>query len=260
MANAAGTLFDLKGKTALITGSTKGIGKAIAEQFASHGARVVISSRKPGPCEEVAAAINAANGAGTAIACPANISSKENLQRLVNETNAAFGKIDIVVCNAASNPYYGPMSGITDEAFAKILSNNIISNNTLVNLVSPQMIERKDGAIIIISSIGGLRASTVIGAYCISKAADVQLARNLAAELGPHNIRVNCISPGLVKTDFAKALWADDDTREQREEETPLRRLGEPNDIAGAAVFLASKAGSWTTGQNIVVDGGVTAV
>jgi len=127
-------------------------------------------------------------------------------------------------------------------------------------MVAPQMQERKDGAVIIVSSIGGLRASTVIGAYCISKAADVQLARNLAAELGPHNIRVNCISPGLVKTKFAKALWEDDATREQREEETPLRRLGEPNDIAGAAVFLASKAGGWMTGQNVVVDGGVTAV
>ncbi len=254
------TLFDLTGKTALITGSTKGIGKAIAEQMALHGAKVVISSRKPGPCEEVAAAINAKHGAGTAFPCPANISSRDDLTRLVNETNAAFGKIDILVCNAASNPYYGPMSGITDEAFAKILSNNIISNNTLTTLVAPQMIERKDGAIIIISSIGGLRASTVIGAYCVSKAADVQLARNLAAELGPHNIRVNCISPGLVKTDFAKALWEDPAKKEQREEETPLRRLGEPNDIAGAAVFLASRAGAWMTGQNVVVDGGVTAV
>lgn len=260
MSNAAGTLFDLSGKAALITGSTKGIGKAIAEQFAAHGAQVTISSRKPGPCEEVAAAINARHGAGTAIASPANISSKEDLQRLVNETNAAFGKIDIVVCNAASNPYYGSMSGISDEQFSKILSNNIISNNWLIQMVAPQMIQRKDGAVIIVSSIGGLRASTVIGAYCISKAADVQLARNLAAELGPHNIRVNCISPGLVKTDFAKALWEDKDAREQREEETPLRRLGEPNDLAGAAVYLASRAGAWTTGQNIVVDGGVTAV
>jgi NAD(P)-dependent dehydrogenase (short-subunit alcohol dehydrogenase family) len=255
-----GNLFDLSGKSAIITGSTKGIGKAIAEQFAVHGARVAISSRKPGPCEEVAGAINKQHGDGTAIACPANISSKDDLKRLVDETNAAFGKVDILVCNAASNPYYGSMSGITDEAFAKILSNNIISNNWLIQMAAPQMIERKDGAIIIVSSIGGLRASTVIGAYCISKAADVQLARNLAAELGPHNIRVNCISPGLVKTDFAKALWEDDSTREQREEETPLRRLGEPNDIAGAAVLLASRAGSWLTGQNIVVDGGVTAV
>lgn len=258
MANAAGTLFDLKGKTALITGSTKGIGKAIAEQFASHGARVVISSRKPGPCEEVAAAINAANGAGTAIACPANISSKEDLQRLVNETNAAFGKIDIVVCNAASNPYYGPMSGITDEAFAKILSNNIISNNTLVNLVSPQMIERKDGAIIIISSIGGLKGSTEIGAYCISKAADMQLARNLACEWGPDNIRVNCIAPGLIKTDFAKALYEDPKRKAAAEARFPLRRLGEPDDIGGIAVMLASRAGAFITGQSIVSDGGAT--
>ncbi len=253
-------LFDLTGKTAIITGSSKGIGKAIAEQFAAHGAKVVISSRKPEPCEAVAADLNKAHGDGTAIAVPANISSKEDLQNLVNETNAAFGKIDILICNAASNPYYGPMSGINDEQFSKILSNNIISNNWLIQMVAPQMQERKDGAVVIVSSIGGLRASTVIGAYCISKAADVQLARNLAAELGPHNIRVNCISPGLVKTNFAKALWEDDSTREQREEETPLRRLGEPNDIAGAAVFLASPAGAWTTGQNIVVDGGVTAV
>jgi NAD(P)-dependent dehydrogenase (short-subunit alcohol dehydrogenase family) len=260
MAYSPANLFDLTGKSALITGSSKGIGRAIAEQFASHGARVTISSRKPGPCEEVAAAINAKHGAGVAIACPANISSRQDLQRLVDETNAAFGKIDIVVCNAASNPYYGPMSGISDEQFSKILANNIISNNWLIQMVAPQMAERRDGAIIIVSSIGGLRASTVIGAYCISKAADVQLARNLAAEFGPNNIRVNCISPGLVKTDFAKALWADDEAREQREDETPLRRLGEPDDIAGAAVFLASKAGSWTTGQNIVVDGGVTAV
>jgi NAD(P)-dependent dehydrogenase (short-subunit alcohol dehydrogenase family) len=255
-----GNLFDLRGKSAVITGSTKGIGRAIAEQFAAHGARVAISSRKPGPCEEVAGELNRAYGEGTAIACPANISSKDDLRRLVHETNAAFGKIDIVVCNAASNPYYGPMGGISDDQFLKILSNNIVSNNWLIQMAAPQMIERKDGAVIIVSSIGGLRASTVIGAYCISKAADVQLARNLAAELGPHNIRVNCISPGLVKTDFARALWEDQDTREQREEETPLRRLGEPNDIAGAAVFLASRAGAWTTGQNIVVDGGVTAV
>jgi NAD(P)-dependent dehydrogenase (short-subunit alcohol dehydrogenase family) len=257
---ATGTLFDLTGKSAIITGSTRGIGKAIAEQLANHGCKVAISSRKPGPCEEVAAEINKTYGAGMAIASPANISSKDDLQKLVDDANAAFGKIDILVCNAASNPYYGPMSGISDEAFAKILSNNIISNNTLVSLVSPQMKQRKDGAVIIISSIGGLRASTVIGAYCVSKAADVQLARNLAAELGPSGIRVNCISPGLVKTDFAKALWEDDNTREQREEETPMRRLGEPNDIAGAAVMLASRAGAWLTGQNIVVDGGVTAV
>ncbi len=251
-------LFDLAGKSAIITGSTKGIGKAIAEQLANHGAKVAISSRKPGPCEEVAAAINKAHGAGTAIASPANISSKDELQRLVNDANAAFGKIDIVVCNAASNPYYGPMSGISDDQFSKILHNNIISNNWLIQMCVPQMAKRKDGNVIIVSSIGGLRASTVIGAYCISKAADFQLCRNLAAELGPQGIRVNCIAPGLVKTDFAKALWEDPKLREAREAESPLRRIGDPDDIAGAAVYLASKASAFTTGQTIVCDGGVT--
>jgi NAD(P)-dependent dehydrogenase (short-subunit alcohol dehydrogenase family) len=251
------TLFDLTGKVAIVTGSTKGIGKAIAERLAEHGAKVAISSRKPGPCEDVAGAINAKHP-GAAIACPANISSKEDLQRLVDETRAAFGKVDILVCNAASNPYYGPMSGISDEAFRKILDNNIVSNNWLINMVAPEMAERKDGAIVIISSIGGLRGTGVIGAYAISKAADMQLARNLAQELSPSNIRVNCIAPGLVKTDFAKALWDTPEAERRSSVGTPLRRLGEPDDIAGAAVLLASRAGAWMTGQTIVIDGGAT--
>ncbi|MFY8140751.1 MAG: SDR family NAD(P)-dependent oxidoreductase, partial [Caulobacter sp.] len=195
MSAAQGTLFDLTGKVAIITGSSRGIGKAIAERMAQHGAKVVISSRKAGPCEEVAAAINAAEGEGTAIAVPANISSKEDLQRVVDETRKAFGKVDIVVCNAASNPYYGPMAGIADDQFRKILDNNIVSNHWLINMVIPEMIERNDGAVIIVSSIGGLRGSPVIGAYNISKAADFQLARNLAHEFGPDNVRVNCIAP-----------------------------------------------------------------
>ena len=250
-------LFDLKGKVAVITGSTKGIGKAIAERMAEHGAKVVISSRKPGPCEEVAAAINAKH-ADAAIAVPANISSKDDLQRLVDEARKAFGKIDIVVCNAASNPYYGPMSGISDDAFRKILDNNIVSNNWLINMVAPEMTERKDGAIVIVSSIGGLRGTAVIGAYAISKAADMQMARNLAQELSPNNIRVNCIAPGLVKTDFARALWDTPEAEKRSSVGTPLRRLGEPDDIAGAAVFLSSRAGAWITGQTVVVDGGST--
>jgi hypothetical protein len=252
------SLFDLSGKVALITGSSRGIGKAVAEQMAVQGAKVVISSRKAGPCDEVAAALNTLHGAGTAIAVPANISSKEDLQRLVDETNTAFGKIDVLVCNAASNPYYGPMAGITDDQFGKILDNNIISNHWLIQMVVPQMIERKDGAIIIVSSIGGLRGSPIIGAYCISKAADMQLARNLAVEYGPHNIRVNCVAPGLVKTDFAKALWDTPEAETRSSVGTPLRRLGEPNDLAGSVIYLASRAGAWTTGQTIVVDGGVT--
>jgi NAD(P)-dependent dehydrogenase (short-subunit alcohol dehydrogenase family) len=251
-------LFDLTGKVAVVTGSTKGIGKAIAERLAEHGAKVAISSRKANACEAVAAAINEKNP-GAAIAVPANISSKTDLQRLVDETRAAFGKIDILVCNAASNPYYGPMSGLPDDAFHKILDNNIVSNHWLIQMVAPEMMERRDGAIIIVSSIGGLRGSGVLGAYAISKAADMQLARNLAQELSPHNIRVNCIAPGLVKTDFARALWDTPEAEERSSARTPLRRLGEPDDIAGAAVFLASRAGSWTTGQTLVVDGGDTA-
>ncbi|MFZ4606048.1 MAG: SDR family oxidoreductase [Caulobacter sp.] len=255
---AEGTLFDLTGKVAIITGSSRGIGKAIAERMAQHGAKVTISSRKAGPCDEVAAEINAAYGAGTAIAVPANISSKEDLQRLVDETKKAFGKVDIVVCNAASNPYYGPLAGIADDQFRKILDNNIISNHWLIGMVIPEMIERKDGAVIIVSSIGGLRGSPVIGAYNISKAADFQLARNLAHEYGKHGIRVNCIAPGLIKTDFAKALWDNPETLKRSTETVPLRRIGEPDEIAGAAVFLASAAGTFMTGQAIVVDGGAT--
>jgi NAD(P)-dependent dehydrogenase (short-subunit alcohol dehydrogenase family) len=259
MSAFAGTLFDLTGKVAVITGSSRGIGKAIAERMAQHGAKVAISSRKAGPCEEVAGAINAEHGEGTAIAVPANISSKEDLQRLVDETRKAFGKIDIVVCNAASNPYFGPLAGIADDQFRKILDNNIIANNWLISMVSPEMEARKDGAVIIISSIGGLRGNAVIGAYNISKAADFQLARNLAHELGPHNIRVNCIAPGLIKTDFAKALWDNPEILKRSTEGVPLRRIGEPDEIAGAAVFLASPAGTFMTGQAIVVDGGATA-
>ena len=259
MSAAAGTLFDLTGKVAIITGSSRGIGKAIAERMAQHGAKVTISSRKAGPCEEVAGAINAEHGEGTAIAVPANISSKEDLQRLVDETRAAFGKIDIVVCNAASNPYFGPMAGISDDQFRKILENNVIANNWLISMVTPEMEERKDGAVIIVSSIGGLRGNVVIGAYNISKAADFQLARNLAHELGPHNIRVNCIAPGLIKTDFARALWENPEILKRSTESVPLRRIGDPDEIAGAAVFLASPAGTFMTGQAVVVDGGATA-
>jgi NAD(P)-dependent dehydrogenase (short-subunit alcohol dehydrogenase family) len=252
------SLFDLAGKVAIITGSSRGIGKAIAERMAQQGAKVVISSRKAGPCDEAAAEINAAHGEGTAIAVPANIASKEDLQRLVDETRKAFGKVDICVCNAASNPYYGPLEGIADDQFRKILDNNIISNHWLISMVAPEMRARKDGAIVIVSSIGGLRGSTTIGAYNISKAADFQLARNLAHEFGPDNVRVNCIAPGLIKTDFAKALWDDPATLERATKGVPLRRIGEPDEIAGAAVYLASAASRFMTGQALVVDGGAT--
>jgi NAD(P)-dependent dehydrogenase (short-subunit alcohol dehydrogenase family) len=252
------TLFDMKGKTAVITGSTRGIGRAIAERMAEHGAKVVISSRKQDVCDLVTKEINGKFGEGTAVSIAANISSKENLQHLVDESNHAFGKIDVLVCNAASNPYYGPLGGISDDQFRKILDNNIVANNWLISMVVPQMIERKDGSVIIVSSIGGLKGSTVLGAYAISKAADMQLARNLACEYGKHNVRVNCIAPGLVRTDFARALWEDPERQKAANSSVPLRRIGEPEDIAGGVVFLASKAAAFTTGQTIVMDGGVT--
>jgi len=251
------TLFDLTGRVAVITGSSRGIGRAIAERLAEHGARVVISSRKLQPCEQVAQALNTRYGAGRATAFAANISSKEALQALVDHTNQTFGRIDILVCNAASNPYYGPLGGISDEQFRKILDNNVISNHWLIHMCVPQMIERRDGSVIIVSSIGGLRGSPIIGAYNISKAADFQLARNLAVEFGPHNVRVNCIAPGLIRTDLARALWENPQTLERATRTSPLGRIGEPDEIAGAAVYLASKASSFTTGQTIICDGGV---
>ena len=252
------SLFDLSGKVAVVTGSSRGIGRAIVERMAEHGAKVVVSSRNIEPCREVADAINAKYGAGRAIAVAASISSKEQLQRLVEETTRAFGDIHVLVCNAASNPHYGPMHTITDDQLRKILDNNIVSNHWLITMVAPQMIARKDGSIIIMSSIGGLRGSTVIGTYNISKAADMQLARNLAVEFGPHNVRINCIAPGLIRTDFARALWENPDNLKRRNEQTPLGRIGESDEIAGAAILLASQAGSYITGQTIVVDGGVT--
>jgi NAD(P)-dependent dehydrogenase (short-subunit alcohol dehydrogenase family) len=250
------SLFDLTGKVAIVTGSSRGIGRSIAENMAAHGAKVVVSSRKLDACQVVVDAITKAGG--TAIAIAANISDKAGLQRLVDESRAAYGPIDVLVCNAASNPYFGPSSGMGDEVFEKIMRNNVLSNHWLCQMVMPDMAAKKDGAIIIVSSIGGLKGSTEIGAYCISKAADMQLARNLACEWGPLNIRVNCIAPGLIKTDFARALYEDPARKAAAEARFPLRRLGEPDDIGGIAVMLAGRAGAFITGQSIVADGGAT--
>jgi NAD(P)-dependent dehydrogenase (short-subunit alcohol dehydrogenase family) len=248
-------LFDLTGKVAIVTGSSRGIGRAIAEQLAACGAQVVISSRKAAPCEEVAAAIRAAGG--KALAIPANISDKAQLEQLVSQTRTQLGPIDILVCNAATNPIYGPSTQMTDDAFEKIMRNNVLSNHWLCQAVRADMAAKKDGAIVIISSVGGMRGDPNIGMYCVSKAADMQLARNLAVEWGPDNIRVNCIAPGVIKTDFAKAIHENEDVRKLVEKELPLRRIGEPDDIAGIALMLASAAGRYITGQTIVADGGL---
>jgi NAD(P)-dependent dehydrogenase (short-subunit alcohol dehydrogenase family) len=249
--------FVLTGRGALVTGSSRGIGKAIAGTLAALGANVVISSRKQQACDQVASEINA-RGAGRATSIPANIGTKADIERLVAEAREALGAIDILVCNAASNPYYGPMAGISDGQFEKILRNNLLSSHWLSALVSPEMIERRSGSIIFISSIGGLRGSPVIGAYNVSKAAEFQLARNLATEYGPYGIRVNCIAPGLIRTDFARALWEDEANLVKALTGTPLGRIGEPDDVAGAAAFLASDASRYITGQTLIVDGGAT--
>ena len=251
-----GSLFDLTGKVAVITGSSKGIGRAIAERMAEHGAKVVVSSRKQDGCDVVTSAITAAGG--TAITKTCNIGRKEELQALVDFAVATYGKIDILVCNAAVNPFYGPSADIPDDAWDRVMNSNIRSNHWLANMVLPGMAKNGGGSVIIISSVGGLRGSTHLGAYAISKAADMQLARNLACEWGPKNIRVNAIAPGLIKTDFARALWENPDNAKRRTRTTPLQRIGDPDEIAGAAVFLAGPAGSFTTGQTIVIDGGVT--
>jgi len=251
------SLFDLSGKTAVITGASRGIGEAIARQMADHGANVVVSSRKADACDVVTNDINAKHpGRAATVAC--NIGDKAQLQNLVDQSRKIFGKIDILVCNAAINPYFGPSADCPDEAFDKIMGSNVKSNHWLSNMVMPEMIERKDGAIIIISSIGGIKGSAILGTYGLSKAADFQLARNIAVEHGKNNIRANAIAPGLIKTYFAQALWDNPDILEQSTSTTPLRRIGMPDEIAGAAVFLASPAGAFMTGQQVVIDGGQT--
>ncbi len=251
---AVSTLFDLTGKVAVVTGSSRGIGRAIAERLAEHGAKVVISSRKLDACEEVVRIIRSKGGEAIAHAC--NVSRKDELQSLVNAAIQKWGGIDVLVCNAAVNPHFGPSLNVPDDAFDKIMNVNVRSNFWLCNMVLPQMAERGGGSVIIVSSVTGLQGSPSIGVYGISKAADMALARNLCVEWGPKNIRANCLVPGLVRTDFAKALWENKETYEQIVSIYPLRRIGEPDEIAGAAVFLAGPSASFMTGQTIVIDGG----
>jgi NAD(P)-dependent dehydrogenase (short-subunit alcohol dehydrogenase family) len=224
--------------------------------MAEQGAKVIISSRNQDACDEVAGEINAQGGQAIAVAC--NINYKEQLQNLVAKSQEAFGTINTLVCNAALNPYFGPSQDIPDEAFDKVMHANIGSVHRLCQLVIPGMADAGGGAVIIVSSIGGIKGTDSLGAYAISKAADMQIARNLAVEWGPKNVRVNCIAPGLIRTDFARALWENPEIYEATVSKYPLRRIGEPDEIAGAAVMLASKAGSFTTGQTLVIDGGGT--
>ena len=247
-------LFDLSGKVAVVTGGSRGIGKAICLRLAEHGAKVVVSSRKLDACQAVVDEIKAAGGEAVATSC--HIARKEELKALIDSTNARWGKVDVMVANAAINPYFGPAADMPDEAYDRVMNGNVRSNFWLANMLAPQMAERGGGVIIIVSSIGGYQGSDRLGAYCISKAADMQLARNIAVEWGEKNVRANCIAPGLIKTDFARALWENPHILEKTVANTPLKRIGDPDEIAGAAVFLASAAGSFCTGQTLVIDGG----
>lgn len=251
-------LFDLSGKVAVVTGASRGIGRATAEHLALLGAKVCVSSRRLEACEIVAQGIR--ERGGQAFACQASISQPDELRSMVEQVRARFGEIDILVCNAATNPHYGPLAEIADEMLLKIVRNNVLSNLWLAKLVRPGMRAKGGGSIVIVSSIAGLQGSSTIGAYGLSKAADMQLARDLAVEWGPDGIRVNCIAPGLIDTKMAGMLIADPEIQAFTEKKLPLRRLGQPPEIGGAIAFLASPAAAFVTGQTLVADGGAVIV
>lgn len=249
-------LFDLTGKVALLTGASKGMGRAMAEALAAHGATVVISARKQDQLDAAAAEINKACGAQRAHAVAANAGRKNELQALVDKTHEIAGPVDILVGNAGVNVFYGPISEIPDEAYEKTMATNVQANLWLARMVAPDMVEKGSGSMMFTSSIGAFKPSLTLGLYGTSKLALLGLVRNLALEYGPQGIRANAICPGLVRTDFAKALWDNPEAEERANSQIPLRRLGEPDDFAGLAVFLASDASRYMTGQALTVCGG----
>ncbi|MEI8302183.1 MAG: SDR family oxidoreductase [Burkholderiales bacterium] len=250
------TLFDLTGKVALLTGASKGMGKAMAAALAEHGAKVMVSSRKLDQCQAAADEINQACGEQRAFAFACNAGYKEQLQALVDATRERLGPIDILVGNAGINPFYGGMFEISDEAYDKVMATNVKSNLWLAKMVAPDMIARGSGSMMITASVGAFGPSLTLGTYSISKMAVISLVRNLAAELGPQGVRVNAICPGLIRTDFAQALWDNPAGEKRAREAIPLRRLGEADDLKGLAVFLASGASGYITGQAITICGG----
>lgn len=247
-------LFDLTGKVALVTGAHRGIGYAIALEMGRAGAKVAICSNDAAGVADAVSGLKAEGIAALGIACDVGVDAE--LDRLVREAQSAFGPIDILVCNAGINPHFGPLASATDEEYDAIMRINLRSAVQLCNRVVPGMAGRGDGVVILTSSLSGLRGNAKIGVYALSKAAIAQLARNLAVEFGPHNVRVNAISPGLIETEFAAPIMGNPEGLAKRLEKTPLRRAGHVREIAGAAVFLASAAGAFTTGHNLVIDGG----
>lgn len=247
--------FSLAGKVAIVTGGSRGIGRSIAIALAEAGADVVVAARKPESLEESVAAVNATGRKGIAI--PTNVRDMDALQNLVNETKNQLGRVDILVNNAATNPVFGPIANLDERAWDTVMNTNVKSAFFLSKMAREVMVAQGEGgAIINVSSTGGFRASGGLGAYSVSKAAIIMLTQVTAKEWGPDGIRVNCIAPGLIRTEFSRALWDNEERLKSSTSQSPLRRIGEADEMAGAVVYFASEASSFTTGQTLILDGG----
>ncbi len=248
--------FDLRNKVAIVTGASKGIGEAMATIFAEAGAKVVVSSRKQESVEEVANTLKSKGYEATGIAC--HVGEASQLKNLVEQTIAVYGGIDILVNNAATNPVFGPVINTDEAAFDKIMQVNVKAPFELAKLCYPSMKARGGGSIINISSIGGLSPEPFLGIYSVSKSALVMLTKVLAKEWGRDGIRANVICPGLIQTKFSEALWKNEEMLSKSIKHLPISRIGQPEDLAGVALFLASEASAYTTGAVYTVDGGYT--
>jgi NAD(P)-dependent dehydrogenase (short-subunit alcohol dehydrogenase family) len=249
-------LFDLTGQTALVTGATQGLGLAIAEVLAEQGARVIVSDLSGVACERVATELRSRGMRVEGLA--ADLANAAEVERLAAQVQAAFGGIDILVSNAGIQGPSGPLAAATDDDWQRVIDVNLRAAARLTSHLIPAMAAGGGGSVVLMSSIAGLRGNGAIGLYGLSKAALAQLARNLAVEWGPQGVRVNAVSPGLIRTPLAAGLLGDEAFMARRLQATPLRRVGEPKEIAGVVAMLASRAGGFITGQNLVVDGGTT--
>ena len=250
--------FSLVGKVAIITGASKGIGESIARAYAQAGARVVVNSRKQEAVDEVAEAINAENTEGgvSAIGVAGQVGNVSDCQKIFDAAMAAFGRVDIIVNNAATNPIFGPVEQTDDRAFNKIMEVNVKAPFELAKLCLPIMQANGGGSIVNISSIGGISPENFLGIYSVSKAALISLTKVMAMEWGKYNIRANVICPGLIQTKFSEALWANDKILQHVLNNVPLNRVGQPDEISGLALFLASESAGYCTGGVFMADGG----